>query len=115
MLAGQYASPDGDIVRDAQARLSDMIETQPVAGDLPRIAVPTTLIIGEADATAFRASSAPAAIQARIRTVPQAAEAASKLIPHARLMRLDGLGHAPQIEAPTRFQAALFEALGTPA
>ena len=38
MLAGQYAGPDGDTVRDAQARLSDMIQTQPVAAELPRLA-----------------------------------------------------------------------------
>jgi pimeloyl-ACP methyl ester carboxylesterase len=113
MLAGQYASPDGNVVRDAQARLSDMIETQPVAAELSRITVPTTLIIGQADTTAFRASSAPPGLQARIRTVPQAAEGAARTIRGGRLIRLDGLGHAPQIEAPQRFQRALTEALGT--
>lgn len=111
MLAGQYASQDGNVVRTAQARTSDMIETQPVAGDLPRIAVPTTLIIGQVDTTAFRASSAPPAIRGRISTVPQAAETAVKRIPGARLIRLDGIGHAPQIEAPARFRAALTDAL----
>lgn len=111
MLAGQYAGPDGDVVRDAQARLSEMIETQPVAADLPRIAVPTTLVIGQADVTAFRASSAPAELQARINTVPQAAEIAVRRIAGARLVRLDGLGHAPQVEAPRRFMDALLTAL----
>jgi pimeloyl-ACP methyl ester carboxylesterase len=114
MLAGQYSSPDGDVVRDAQARLSDMIETQPVAAELSRLAVPTALIIGQADLTSFRASSAPAALRSRIETVPQAAEGAVRRIQGARLLRLDGLGHAPQIEAPERFQDALFSAL-TPA
>uniref|UniRef100_UPI003F6F5959 alpha/beta fold hydrolase n=1 Tax=Polymorphobacter sp. TaxID=1909290 RepID=UPI003F6F5959 len=51
MLAGQYASPDGDIVRDAQARLSDMIQTQPIAAELGRLAMPVTLIIGGKDLT----------------------------------------------------------------
>ncbi|WP_244501575.1 alpha/beta fold hydrolase [Sphingomonas gellani] len=111
MLAGQYASADGDTVRDAQARLSDIIETQPVAAELGRLMVPVTLLIGQADVTAFRASSAPEALRPRIRTVPQAAETAAGTIPGARLVRLDGLGHAPQVEAPARFQAALFDAL----
>jgi pimeloyl-ACP methyl ester carboxylesterase len=111
MLAGQYASPGGDAVREAQARLSEMIETQPVASEIPRITMPTTLIIGEADLTAFRASSAPADMRSRIQTVPQAAETAAKRFPNARLVRLSGLGHAPQVEAPGRFQAALLEAL----
>jgi pimeloyl-ACP methyl ester carboxylesterase len=112
MLAGQYASPDGAVVRDAQARLSDMIQTQPVAAELPAVTVPVTLIIGQTDLTAFRASSAPAAVRARIQTVPQAAEDAVKRFPNARLVRLDGLGHAPQVEGPARFQAALLDALG---
>ncbi|WP_232474210.1 alpha/beta fold hydrolase [Sphingomonas sp. MA1305] len=107
MLAGQYASPDGDIVRDAQARLSDMIQTQPVAAELPRLAVPTTLIIGERDRTAFRASSAPDDRRANVHTVPQAAEEAVGRIPGARLIRLDDLGHAPQVEAPAVFLGAL--------
>lgn len=113
MLAGQYASADGDTVRDAQARLSDMIETQPVAAEIPRITAPTTLIIGEADATAFRASSAPADMRGRIRTVPQAARDVIRRFPHGRLIPLSGLGHAPQIEAPNRFQHALLTALGS--
>jgi pimeloyl-ACP methyl ester carboxylesterase len=113
MLAGQYASADGNTVRDAQARLSEMIETQPVAAEIPRITAPTTLIIGDADATAFRASSAPAGIQGRIRTVPQAARDVVRRFPHGRLIPLSGLGHAPQIEAPDRFQKALLTALGS--
>ena len=111
MLAGQYASPDGDTVRDAQARLSDMIETQPVAAELPRLAMPVTLVIGERDLTAFRASSAPPEQRSRIRTVPQAADDAVKHIPNARLIRFADLGHAPQVEAPTRFLDALKAAI----
>ncbi|MDR6790290.1 pimeloyl-ACP methyl ester carboxylesterase [Sphingomonas sp. BE138] len=111
MLAGQYASPDGDTVREAQARLSDMIQTQPVAAELPRLMVPTTLIIGQRDLTAFRASSAPENRRARVRTVPQAAEEAVKRIPGARLIRLDDLGHSPQVEAPAEFLLTLRSAI----
>jgi len=111
MLAGQYASPGDEAVRNAQARLPEMIEAQPVTAEIPRIAVPTTLIIGEADLTAFRASSAPADVRGHIQTVPQAAEAAAKRFPNARLVRLAGLGHAPQVEAPGLFQITLLEAL----
>ncbi|RZL76406.1 MAG: alpha/beta hydrolase [Sphingomonas sp.] len=61
MLAGQYAAADGDVVRDAQARVSDMIQTQPVAAELPRLTMPVTLIIGERDRTAFRRDNSCAA------------------------------------------------------
>ncbi|MBD8548429.1 alpha/beta hydrolase [Sphingomonas sp. CFBP 8760] len=111
MLAGQYASPDGNRVRDAQARLSDMIQTQPVAAELPQLTVPTTLIIGQRDLTAFRASSAPEDQRSRVRTVPQAAEEAVKRIPNARLIRLDDLGHSPQVEAPAVFLRTLRAAM----
>jgi pimeloyl-ACP methyl ester carboxylesterase len=103
MLAGEYASADGDTVREAQARLSDMIQTQPVAAELPRLTVPTTLIIGQRDLTAFRANTAPEGQRASVRTVPQAAEEAVKRIPNAGLIRLNDLGHSPQVEAPAAF------------
>jgi pimeloyl-ACP methyl ester carboxylesterase len=106
MLAGEYQD-DGGIVRDAQARLSDMIETQPVTGELPRVQPPVSLLIGQLDRTAFRANTAPADRQAQIRAVPQAAEDAVKRFPSARLVRLPGLGHAPQVEDPPGFNAAL--------
>jgi pimeloyl-ACP methyl ester carboxylesterase len=111
MLAGQYASPDGNMVRDAQARLSDMIQTQPVAAELPDLTVPTTLIIGQRDLTAFRAGSALENQRSRVRTVPQAAEEAVKRIPNARLIRLDDLGHSPQVEAPAVFLRTLRSAM----
>ena len=111
MLAGQYASADGARVREAQARLSDMIETQPVAAELPRVGVPVTLIIGQLDKTAFRANTAPEALRAKVRTVPQAAESAVKAFPSARLVRLPTLGHAPMVEDPATFHRALAHAI----
>ena len=112
MLAGQYAGPDGHVVRDAQARLSDMIQTQPVAHELGRVAVPVTLIIGDRDLTAFRGTSAPPALRDRIKAVPAAAAAAVGRFRDGRLVTLRGLGHSPQVEAPDIFHAALLRTLG---
>ncbi len=106
MLAGEYER-DGGVVRDAQARLSDMIETQPVAYELDQLQTPVSLLVGELDRTAFRSNTAPEALRARVRTVPEAAEAAIRRIPHGKLVRLPGLGHAPQVEAPQRFNELL--------
>jgi pimeloyl-ACP methyl ester carboxylesterase len=111
MLAGQYASADGNTVREAQARLSDMIETQPVAAELPQVKLPVTLIIGQKDKTAFRANTAPEAIRSRVRTVPEAAETAVKAFPNAQLVRLPALGHSPMVEDPATFHTALANAL----
>ncbi len=106
MLAGEYAG-DAGVVRDAQARLSDMIQTQPVAAELQRVAVPVSLIIGQLDRTAFRADTAPPPLRPQVRTVPEAAEAALHRFPDARIVRLQGVGHAPQVEDPAAFDAAL--------
>lgn len=111
MLAGQYASPGGERVREAQARLSDMIQTQPVAAELGRVAQPVTLIIGQKDLTAFRASSAPEAVRQHVRTVPQAAEEAVGRFPRATLIRLPALGHSPQVEDAGAFNGTLLTAL----
>ncbi|WP_242182293.1 alpha/beta hydrolase [Sphingomonas sp. CARO-RG-8B-R24-01] len=111
MLAGQYASPDGDLVREAQARLSDMIETQPVAADLDRIVAPVSLIIGQKDLTAFRANTAPVAVRSAVQTVPQAAEAVARRFSKMHLIRIADAGHAPQVEDPARFNAVLLDEL----
>ena len=110
MLAGEYAG-DGGVVREAQARLSDMIQTQPVAAELGRVRTPVSLIVGELDRTAFRADKAPPELRDQVQTVPQAAEAAVRRFPDARLVRLPGLGHAPQVEDPAAFQKALLAEL----
>ena len=111
VLAGQYAGEDAGVVQNAQARITDMIETQPVASELPRLALPVTLLIGQLDATAVLAATAPADVRPHIATVPQAAETAVTMLPRGRLVRLEGLGHAPQIEDPSRFQAELLAVL----
>lgn len=111
MLAGQYVGPDGNVVREAQARLSDMIQTQPVASELGRVKPPVTLIIGQRDRTAYRANTAPPALRNVIRAIPEAAEDAVKCFQRGRIVRLDGLGHAPHVEDPARFQTALADAL----
>ncbi|MFV0622818.1 alpha/beta fold hydrolase [Sphingomonas sp. ac-8] len=111
MLAGQYAGADGAKVREAQARLSDMIETQPIAAELPQVKPPVTLLIGQKDKTAFRANTAPEAVRDQVRTVPEAAETAVKALPRGRLVRLPTLGHSPMVEDPTAFHTALADAL----
>ncbi|WP_255696957.1 alpha/beta fold hydrolase [Sandaracinobacteroides sayramensis] len=86
-----------------------MIQTQPVAAELPDLRAPLTLIIGQTDRTAFRGATAPVGI--RPRTVPQAAEIAVHRVRNATLVRLPELGHSPQVEDPGRFLRILFETL----
>jgi pimeloyl-ACP methyl ester carboxylesterase len=111
MLAGQYATDDGDAVEIAQAKTTDMILTQPVAQHLSRLTLPVTLMIGMRDTTSFGKEQAPKSIKPRLRTVPQVApEAAAKM--KAELVRFPDYGHSPQVEAPAVFEARLLQVLG---
>jgi pimeloyl-ACP methyl ester carboxylesterase len=111
MLAGEYVGAGRDDVALAQAKTSEMVKTQPVAHELYRIKPPTVLIVGTADRTAFGRQQAPANLRAFLQAIPAVAPTAVRQMPHATLVRLDGLGHAPQVEDPARFDAALLAAL----
>ena len=111
MLAGMYQGTARDQVALAQAKTSAMIYAQPVAHELYRIAVPTTLIVGTLDETAFGRARVPESLQKFVQPIPRVAVAAARQIPNARLVPLDGLGHSPQVEDPARFERTLLATL----
>lgn len=111
MQAGMYAGIGRETVELAQAKTSEMIYTQPVAYELNRIKAPVTLIVGTLDRTVFGRAQAPATLAQFLKTVPQLATASVGKFADARLVRLPGLGHAPQVEAPERFEQALMTTL----
>lgn len=111
MQAGMYQGAGRDGVALAQAKTSEMIKTQPIAHELYRITPPTTLIIGTLDKTAFGRAQAPANLRKFLEAIPVVAPRAVKQMPNATLVMLDGLGHAPQVEDPARFEKTLLAAL----
>ena len=112
LQAGMYEGDGRDTAAWAGALTYDMIYTQPVVYELPNIKVPTVLIIGQADRTAIGRDIAPPALAAKLGDYPALGKEAAKAIPGARLIPLDGLGHAPMLESPERFYPALDDALG---
>jgi len=114
MLAGMSQGGGRDTVALAQAKTSEMIQTQTVAHELGRITPPTTLIVGTLDKTAFGRQQAPPSLQKFLEAIPLVAPAAARQMRNARLVTMDGLGHAPQIEAPERFEAVLLDAIRPP-
>ena len=114
MQAGMYAGAGRDGVALAQAKTSEMVKTQSVAHELYRIKSPTTVIVGTLDRTAFGRQQAPASLRGFLQSIPLIAPEAVRQMPDATLVRLDGLGHAPQVEDPARFEATLLAALGRP-
>jgi pimeloyl-ACP methyl ester carboxylesterase len=114
MLAGMYRGAGKPTVVAAQARAADMIETQPVAYEFGRLRVPTTLMVGMLDTTAFGRQRAPLEIRNSIPAIPELARRVVGQIPDATLIPFDDLGHAPHVEAPARFQTALLKLLAVP-
>lgn len=112
MLAGMYGGPGGDAVAWNSARLYDMIFTQPVLYDFPRLSVPTSLLIGDRDISAIGREAAPPAVQAKVGHYSELARAAVAAMPHARLVEFPDLGHAPQIQDPQAFHKALLKEIG---
>jgi pimeloyl-ACP methyl ester carboxylesterase len=101
------AGAEGARVARASALTYDMIYTQPVVQDLPRLRVPSLLVIGQSDRTAVGKAFVPKEVAATLGDYPALGKRAAQVIPGARLVELDGVGHIPHLEAPERFQSAL--------
>jgi pimeloyl-ACP methyl ester carboxylesterase len=113
MLAGLQQGPGRELVARNSARLYDMIQTQPVVYEFAQLKVPTVLMYGTRDTTAIGSDVAPPDVKARLGHYDQLAPAVAATIPGARLIAFEGLGHAPQIQAPDEFDRRLLDALAT--
>ncbi len=111
MQAGMLAGAGRDVVALAQAKTGEMIRTQPVAHELSRIKPATTVIVGTLDKTAFGRGAAPASLRDFLKAIPEVAPQAVAKMPKGTLVRLDGLGHSPQVEDPERFEKTLLTVL----
>jgi pimeloyl-ACP methyl ester carboxylesterase len=111
MMAGLYAGPGRDAAIDAQARTTEMIETQPVVYEFGRITVPTILMVGTLDHNVFGRSWSPPEVANQLPEASTLGDRAASRMHNARFVPLPGLGHVPQVEDPARFQVALIQAL----
>jgi len=111
MLGGMYAGSGKQAVAWNQALTSDMVFNQPVVYEFPKIAVPTTLFIGQQDRTAIGKDLAPPDVARKLGDYPVLGKRAAAAIPGAALVEFDTLGHSPQVEDPARFNTALLKAL----
>ena len=111
MLAGLYAGPGRERVAWTSALTSDMVFSQPVMYEFPRLRVPTTLFIGQRDRTVVRGNTASPEVRAKLGNYPELGRRTARAIPDAELVEFAELGHCPQVEAPDRFNAALLDAL----
>lgn len=111
MLAGMYRGPGKQIVAWNSALLYDMIYTQPVVYEFPRLTMPVLLLIGLKDTTAIGKDAAPAEIRPKLGNYPELAKRTEKSIPKATLVSFPDMGHAPQMQDPARFHRELLKGL----
>lgn len=107
--AGWTQHPDYSRVAWCSALTYDMIFTQPVVHDFPRLRAPTLLIIGQRDRTALGRPWAKPEVAATMGDYPKLGRRTAEAIPNSKLVELPGVGHLPQVEA---FELYI-EALGT--
>jgi pimeloyl-ACP methyl ester carboxylesterase len=113
MLAGMYQGKDGELFAWSQALTADMIFVQPVVYEFGNIRVPTLLLIGEKDNTAIGKNRAPPEVAQRIGNYKELGPETAKAIHGSILVTFPDYGHAPQIQDPDRFNAALLKNLET--
>ena len=114
MLAGLNAGSGKKLVAWNSAAIYDMIYTQPVIYEFPKISVPTLLMIGDQDNTAIGKDLAPPELRATLGHYPELGKRAAAMIPHAKLIEFPRLGHAPMIQDPMAFHKALVDGLSAP-
>ena len=107
LQVGWTTSPDYPRIAWVSALAYDMIYTQPVVHELPRLKQPTLLIIGDRDRTALGRGSAPPEIAAQMGLYKTLGRTTRDAIPDATLVELEGVGHIPQYEAEARYLDAL--------
>jgi pimeloyl-ACP methyl ester carboxylesterase len=108
---GVLHHPDYPKVAWASALTYDMIFTQPVVYEFPRLKVPTLLIIGQRDRTALGKAGAPKEIAATLGDYPALGKRTAAAIPGAQLVEIPGVGHLPQVEAFEAYAQALTQFL----
>ena len=112
MLAGLSNGPGKEVVAWNSALIYDMIFTQPVFYEFPKLTVPTLLMIGDADTTAIGSDIVSPELKAKLGNYKVLGKDVANMIPGAKLVEFPGMGHAPQMEDPVGFNKALISGLG---
>lgn len=114
MLAGLNNGEGKKIVAWNSALQYDMIFTQPVYYEFKDLTQPVTLMIGTEDTTAIGSDIAPPDVKAKIGQYKVLGKQVAELIPNSKLIEFPGMGHAPQMEDPAKFNQALIDTIRTP-
>lgn len=88
-----------------------MIAEKPVVGDLPQLKMPVLLVIGQKDRTVFGRRFAPPEAVKALGNFPELGKKAQAIIPNAKLVPIENVGHVPHIEVPDLFVSTVVQFL----
>jgi pimeloyl-ACP methyl ester carboxylesterase len=109
MLVNIYRGSEAEAFAANQARIVDMVLTEPVVYEFGLLKPRTLLLIGIKDTTAIGKQWSPPEVQATLGHYDALGDEAAAVIPRCTLLKLLDLGHAPQIQDPARFQSVLLK------
>jgi pimeloyl-ACP methyl ester carboxylesterase len=95
----------------ANAITYEMIYEQPIVYELKNIAVPTLLIIGQADRTVVGKDQLTEEQKKVYGNYPELGRKTQQLIKGSQLVELPGVGHIPHIQEPDQFKNAVINFL----
>lgn len=90
-----------------------MIAEKPVVNDLPQLKMPVLLVIGQKDRTVFGRRFAPPEAVKALGNFPELGKKAQAVIPNARLVPIDNVGHVPHVEVSDQFVKIVLEFLNS--
>lgn len=88
-----------------------MIAEKPVVNDLPELKMPVLLVIGQKDRTVFGRRFAPPEAVKSLGNFPELGKKAQAVIPNAKLVPIDNVGHVPHVEVPDLFVTTVVQFL----
>lgn len=111
LQTGWIKGPDWQHLAYISALTYEMIYTQPVVYEFPKLEVPTLLIIGDRDRTALGKNLVDEKTRQTMGDYPVLAKKTQESIPNSKLELIKDVGHLPHIEAYDRFKTALMNFL----
>ena len=105
--------PDYPAYAKASVLTYQMIAEKPVVNDLPQLKMPVLLIIGQKDRTVFGRRFAPPEAVKSLGNFPELGRKAAQVIPNAKLVPIDNVGHVPHVEVPDLFNQTVTEFLNS--
>ena len=91
-----------------------MIAEKPVINDLPQLKMPVLLVIGQKDRTVFGRRFAPPEAVKSLGNFPELGKKAQAVIPNAKLVPIENVGHVPHVEVPDLFVTTVVQFLNQP-